>query len=129
MLLQSFNISTSALTAERLRMDIVAENLANAETTRTPEGGPYRRKVPVFVPLTDGGVGVAAVVEDPSPPRLKFDPGHPDAGPDGYVRMPNIDVAREMVDLAAASRAYEASVAVLTVTRAMALRALDISSR
>jgi len=129
LLLSSFNISGSALTAERLRMDLVAENLANAETTRTPQGGPYRRRVPVFSVGNNGGVIVSSVVEDPAPPKLKYDPSHPDAGPDGYVRMPNVDIAAEMVDLMAASRAYEASVTALVTSRNMVLKSLEISSK
>lgn len=129
MLLGSLEISGSALTAERLRMDLIAQNLANAETTRTPQGGPYRRRVPVFVVAENGGVAVGAVVEDPAPFKLKYDPSHPDAGPDGYVRMPNVDVAAEIVDLMAAARAYEASVAALVTARGMVLKSLEISSR
>ena len=129
MLGRVFSIAGSALTAERLRLDLVAQNVANAETTRTPGGGPYRRRVPVFVPSPDGGVLVRAVVADPSPPRLKYDPSHPDAGPDGYVRMPNVDLAAEMVDLVAAARAYEMSAAVLAVARVMVQKALEVSSR
>ena len=129
MLLGSLEISGSALTAERLRMDLIAQNLANAETTRTPQGGPYRRHVSVFEVAENGGVAVGAVVEDPAPFKLKYDPSHPDAGPDGYVRMPNVDVAAEIVDLMAAARAYEASVAALVTVRGMALKSLEISSR
>lgn len=129
MLLGSLEISGSALTAERLRMDLIAQNLANTETTRTPQGGPYRRRVPVFAVAENGGVAVSAVVEDPSPFKLKYDPSHPDAGPDGYVQMPNVDVAAEMVDLMAAARAYEASVTALVTSRGMVLKSLEISSR
>lgn len=129
--LPSLDISASALTAERLRMDLIASNLANALSTRSPRGGPYRRQMPVFAaregPAGIGqGVEVVAIVEDPSPPRLVFDPDHPDARPDGYVEYPNVDVVTEMVDLLAASRAYQASLAAFSVSRDMARSALDL---
>jgi flagellar basal-body rod protein FlgC len=136
-------ISGSALRAERLRLDVIASNLANATTTRTPEGGPYRRRNVVFVaqPLeTDfaatiealteqgarRGVAVAEVVEDPTPPRMVFDPGHPDANPEGYVAYPNVNPVAEMVDLMAATRAYEANVQAVNATKRMAEAALSI---
>lgn len=149
-LFDALAISGSALTAERLRMDVIADNLANAETTRTETGGPYQRRLVVFATrsfpaLLDGGratprmnlagrgqvaglggVRVAAIVSDPAPPRLVYNPGHPDAGPDGYVRMPNINPVSEMVDLLAASRAYEANLAALETTKQLALRTLDL---
>jgi len=136
-----FRIAASGLTAERLRMDTIANNLANANTTRTPEGGPYRRQVPVFAPILDkfmragtaqrsgfsgGGVQVVGVVSDPSPPRLVYDPQHPDANADGYVEMPNVHVVKEMVDLITATRAYEANIAALNSAKSMAQRALEI---
>ncbi|MGI6147945.1 MAG: flagellar basal body rod protein FlgC [Firmicutes bacterium] len=137
---RAFRISASGLTAERLRMDTIANNLANAETTRTPEGGPYRRQVPVFAPIlsqamgpgrpgqgqSGEGVRVVAIVSDESPPRLVYDPQHPDADGDGYVAMPNVNVVREMVDLVSATRAYEANITALNAAKQMALKALEI---
>ncbi|MBO8141911.1 MAG: flagellar basal body rod protein FlgC [Firmicutes bacterium] len=135
-MLHAFSISASGMTAERVRMDTIANNLANANTTRTPEGGPYRRQVPVFAArewpswqrmgFAGAGVRVVAIREDPGPFRLVYDPHHPDAGPDGYVRMPNVDVVREMVDLISATRAYEANVSAFNAAKTMAMRALDI---
>lgn len=141
-LFSPLHISASALTAERLRMDLIANNLANANTTRTPEGGPYRRQVAVFAPRTSGSVGfgrrraqsaaagmgvrVVAIVEDDSPPRLVYDPSHPDADANGMVAMPNVDTVREMVDLITAARAYEANVTVIDAFKSMALKALEI---
>jgi flagellar basal-body rod protein FlgC len=122
--LAAFNISASGLTAERLRMEVVANNIANAAVTRTPEGGPYRRKDVVFEtavntagpgprgPMDSSGLaGVRAVgiVEDTSELPRRYDPGHPDADPDGFVTMPNINLPIEMVNLITATRAYEAN--------------------
>ncbi|HXJ35867.1 MAG TPA: flagellar basal body rod protein FlgC [Candidatus Eisenbacteria bacterium] len=142
----TFAIAASALRAERMRLDVVASNLANANTTRTPEGGPYRRRHVVFTtePIGTGsdfgdtiaalgadptrqGVEVTNVVDDPTPPRLVFDPGHPDANPEGYVAYPNVNPVLEMVDLMAATRAYEANVQVVNATKRMAESALSIS--
>ncbi|HEY8496796.1 MAG TPA: flagellar basal body rod protein FlgC [Limnochordales bacterium] len=136
-MLHTFAISASGMTAERLRMDTIANNLANANTTRTAGGGPYRRQVPVFaaretrVPgrpggFTGAGVRVIGIHHDSSPPRLVYDPNHPDADANGYVAMPNVDVVREMVDLITASRAYEANVTAFNTAKNMAMRALDI---
>ncbi len=143
-LMQSLRTSTSALMAQRVRMDLVANNVANMNTTRTAEGGPYKRQTAVFreqgreVPFRDflghatgigngkGGVEVGRVAEDATPPRRVHDPSHPDADVDGYVLMPNIDVITEMTDLVGANRAYEASVTVLNATKALALSALRI---
>ncbi|OIQ59584.1 flagellar basal-body rod protein FlgC [Moorella thermoacetica] len=141
-LLPALAISASGLTAERLRLDIIANNLANINTTRTPRGGPYRREVPVFAEklraamgqlpgrpasgAPGAGVEVAAIVEDNSPPRLVYDPSHPDADANGYVHLPNINIVNEMVDMITASRAYEANVTVLNAAKAMTLKALEI---
>ncbi|MBC7105908.1 MAG: flagellar basal body rod protein FlgC [Firmicutes bacterium] len=134
----SLEVSGSALTANRLWLDLIAGNVANMTTTRTPEGGPYRRRVPVFavrlkearfgavLRREEAGVAVTAVLADPSPPRLVFDPSHPDADPRGYVAYPNINIVNEMVDMMAAARAYEASATVLEAAKGMALRALEI---
>lgn len=125
-----FNISASALTAQRLRMDVIANNLANIETTRTPEGGPYQRQIPVFVPREERqGVNVAALLRDPSPFKQVYDPSHPDADEDGYLLLPNVDLVKEMVDMIGASRAYEANITALNTAKEMAQRALDIGSR
>lgn len=124
---RSFDISASALTAERLRLSVIATNIANAETTRTPQGGPYRRKEVVFVPRENGGVEVAAIQEDTTtPPRMVYDPGHPDANSEGFVAYPNVSVVNEMVDLLAATRAYEANVAALNATKSMLTSGLNI---
>ncbi len=129
-LFDAIRISASGMTAERLRLDVVAENLANANSTRTPEGGPYRRKEVVLEPqgFADvlAGVRVAAIVADPSPPKRVYDPTHPDADPQGYVSLPNVDLVTEMVDLVTASRAYEANVQALSTAKQMYLRALDL---
>ncbi len=138
-LFRSFQISGSALTAEKLRVDTVSSNLANMETTRTLEGGPYRRKTVVFAErlalarrgdmppaFRRNGVHVAAVVEDPNPPRLAYDPEHPDAGEDGYVAYPNIDLAKEMTDLITASRSYEANTTAVNTAKSLYLKALEI---
>ncbi|ABK42794.1 flagellar basal-body rod protein FlgC [Magnetococcus marinus MC-1] len=136
--LTSFKVTASGLAAQRLRMNIISENVANAQTTRTPEGGPYKRRDPVFMsrPFQDyltreesaGATGVAVdrVNVDHRPPRLQYDPNHPDANADGYVAMPNIDVMTEMVNMMSASRSYEANVSVLNASKQMALKALEI---
>ncbi|MBF0143668.1 MAG: flagellar basal body rod protein FlgC [Magnetococcales bacterium] len=136
--LTSFRVTASALEAERLRLNIIAENVANAQTTRTVEGGPYRRRDPVFVakPFEEmlsqeavagsTGVSVDRVHVDERPPRMQYDPSHPDANADGYVAMPNVDVVTEMVNMMSASRSYESNVSVLNASKAMALRALEI---
>jgi len=127
------NISASGMTANRLRIDVIADNIANAETTRTPEGGPYKRKIPIFAEyLRDymgrrklAGVRVVRIKEDPSY-RLVYDPTHPDADENGYVKMPNVNVLREMVDLINAQRAYEANVSAFNTVKAMINSALNI---
>ena len=135
--LQSLEISASGLYTQRKRMDIIASNLANIETTRTPEGGPYRRKMIVMraKPVTDfdrildlqaQGVSVDGVVDDPGPFKKGFNPTHPDADKDGYLLKPNIDLLVEMANLLIARRAFEANVGVLKVTKQMAIKALEI---
>jgi len=144
----ALDIAGSALSAERLRMDVTAENLANAQTTRGPDGGPYRRKV-VLLQQADsgsfgqalagamrpagagaarggGGVEVAGVAEDVTPDRMVYDPGHPDADARGYVRLPNVDSVSEMVDLITASRGYEANVTAMQTAKAMFTKTLEI---
>ncbi|HHV93176.1 MAG TPA: flagellar basal body rod protein FlgC [Firmicutes bacterium] len=132
----TFRISGSALTAERLRMDTIANNLANVNTTRTEAGGPYRRQMPVFATRTEArpnahgfrgaGVRVIGIYEDPTPGRLVYEPEHPDADENGYVHYPNVNVVTEMVDMISATRAYEANINVINSARNMALKALEI---
>ncbi len=127
----SLRISASGMSAERLRMDVVAANIANADTTRGPDGQPYRRREVVLSPGGSfdevlQGVQVAGIAEDQSPPRRVYDPGHPDADAQGYVSMPNVSPITEMVDLIGASRAYEANVTAMNVAKQMVNRALDI---
>ncbi len=131
-------ISAAGLSAERTRMEVVASNLANARTTRTPEGGPYRRKAPVFSaePVATSfadelgtalrSVRVESIVEDASPPLMKYEPGHPDANEAGFVAYPNVDPVQEMVDMLSATRSYEANVTVVRDVRDMARAALQI---
>jgi len=138
----AINVSSSALTAERTRMNLISSNLANANATRTPEGGPYKRKDAVFTatPLEksfhralDGAtaqqvrqVQVSRIVEDQNPPRMQYDPGHPDADPQGYVAMPNVNVVEEMADMIGATRAYEANVTAVQAAKSMAMKTLEI---
>lgn len=129
---QAMQISASGLTAERFRLDLIANNVANVHTTRTEQGGPYRRKTAVFAERLDearrggGGVRVAAVSADRSEPRLVFEPEHPDADAAGYVAYPNINIVQEMVDMITATRAYEANVTALNASKSMFLKALEI---
>ncbi|MGC9312250.1 MAG: flagellar basal body rod protein FlgC [Sediminispirochaetaceae bacterium] len=148
-LFSSINVAASGLTAQRLRLDVISNNIANADTTRTPEGGPFRRSRVIFRPRVqqpywrspflpktmDNGVGqgvrVVEVAEDiDAKPRLVYDPTHPDAiktGPQkGYVEMPNVNVVEEMVDMISASRSYEANVAVVNGAKSMFQGALAI---
>lgn len=135
--LDTLSISAAGLAAERVRMQTVASNLANARTTRTAEGGPYQRRAPVFEAvqvdpfgsLLDrelSSVRVADVAVSGGPGRLVHDPGHPDADENGNVLYPDIDVLKEMVDLMTTVRSYEANANVLDVTRDLAMRALEI---
>jgi len=148
-LFSSINVAASGLSAQRLRLDVISNNIANADTTRTPEGGPFRRSRVIFRPrvqqpywrspflpqtLNNGlgkGVRVVEVSEDTdAKPRLVYDPTHPDAiktGPQkGYVEMPNVNVVEEMVDMISASRSYEANVAVVNGAKSMFQSALAI---
>ncbi|MSN25421.1 MAG: flagellar basal body rod protein FlgC [Geobacter sp.] len=138
----AINVSSSALTAERTRMNLISSNLANANATRTPEGGPYKRKDAVFTATPvensfhralDGAtaqqvrqVQVSRIVEDQNPPRMQYDPGHPDADPQGYVAMPNVNVVEEMADMIGATRAYEANVTAVQAAKSMAMKTLEI---
>ncbi len=140
-LASTLSISASGLAAQRLRMDVIAANLANASSTTGPQGGPYKRKDVVLEAMPQsaefgdllgaegaGGtaVRVSRIEEDRQPPRMSFDPGHPHANQDGYVAMPNVNVMTEMVDLMAATRAYEANVAALNATKRVLESALEI---
>ena len=129
-----FAISHSGLRAQRIRIDTIANNIANINTTRTPQGGPFRRQMAIFsaeplesAPIEDGrGVDVPEIVPDMSPFKTVYDPGHPDADENGYVMLPNINVAMEMVDLVSASRSYEANVASISATKRILRKALEI---
>jgi flagellar basal-body rod protein FlgC len=147
--MDSMGISASGLTAQRLRMDVISSNIANAQTTRTPEGGPYRRQMVVLSPVyspnnfqdslqqamqptsftgpsgVGQGVAVAGVVKDNSPFQMVYDPSNPDAV-NGYVQMPNVDISTEMVDMVSASRAYEANVTAFDAAKQMTMTALSL---
>jgi flagellar basal-body rod protein FlgC len=133
----ALEISASGLSAERIRMNTIASNLANARTTRTEAGGPYKRLDPVFeaVPLnpgviaTEGGaslVRVGRIVADQRPGMMVYEPGHPDANPGGYVEYPNVNAVEEMVNMITASRAYEAGVTSIETVKSMARSAIDL---
>jgi flagellar basal-body rod protein FlgC len=140
--LSALNISGSGLTAQKMRMDVIAQNIANAQVTRTESGAPYRRKMVVLSSIEEkgsfkdtldrvlgqktGGVQVKKIVEDPSPLTPVYDPAHPDANEEGYVMLPNVNTTQEMIDMLGASRAYEANVTAFNATKAMALKALEI---
>ena len=137
-LIPGFAISGSALSAQKLRMDLIANNIANINSTRSTSGGPYRRLMPVFEErlceamgsdFRGYGVKVRQIVEDPSPPRLEYNPEHPDANEEGFVELPNINIVNEMTDLITAARAYEANVTAFNTAKSMALKALEIGNR
>lgn len=138
-LFSALSVSASGMSAQRTRAEIITENLANAETTRTPEGGPYRRKDVVFEStgaqsfgsilgdaMAPGGVSVSSISVDDGDPVQRYQPGHPDAGPDGYVSYPRISPPEEMVDLMSASRGYEANIASMTAVKDMIQHSLDL---
>ena len=144
-LFDSFNVSASALSAQRLRMDVISQNIANVNTTRTEDGTPYRRKTVVFQEkesdisfsqylseqsrsrfLTGGGVRVTEIAEDPTPFKDVYDPSHPDADENGIVRMPNVEIVSEMVNMISATRAYEANITALNASKSMASKALEL---
>jgi len=139
--LSSMSISASALTATRLRMDVISENIANIDTTRTENGDPYRRKFVVFQERSNdrnfaaffnrarkapGGVRVLGIGKDPSDFKLDYNPSHPDADENGFVRMPNVEVVQEMTDMMAAVRSYEANITALNAFKDMAVKTLEI---
>jgi flagellar basal-body rod protein FlgC len=122
-----FDISASGLSAQRARLDIIASNIANLETTRTPSGGPYRRLQAVFASRARvGGVDMVGTVVDPREPRRVYQPGHPDADRDGFVAYPNLNIVEEMVDLVSATRSYEANAAAFNAAKSIAQRALEL---
>ncbi len=130
----TINISATGLTAEKFRINVISQNLANVNTTRTKNGGPYKRKVPIFAERFIGsgfdqkpdGVEVTGIYQDKAPDRLVYDPHHPDADKNGYVHYPNVDAVREMVDMITAQRAYEANASVINSVKAMVQSALKI---
>ena len=133
MLFKGLEVSVSGMQAERVRIDLSASNLANVNSTRGENGQPYRRKVPVFEAVLDAQsqiplykVRVKDIQEDPSPFKLKFDPNNPDAGPDGYVRLPNVDPIKEMVDMMTAMRTYEANLTAFNTHKELLLKSLEI---
>ncbi len=140
-LFETMNISASGMTAQRARLDVIASNIANAETTRGHDNEPYRRKTVLFSEIIQnellapesaqsgmnlGGVRIVRIEEDQRPFRLVFDPSHPDADDTGYVQMPNVNVLKEMIDLINAQRSYEANASVVSATKAFATAALQI---
>ena len=141
-LFTAMKISSSGMALQRARMNVISSNLANINTTRTPEGGPYKRKMVVAetTPVEKGiffgaleqalkKVEVKEIKEDDSPPRLVYDPSHPDADERGYVAMPNVNMIEEMVDMINASRAFEANTTAASNAKAMAARALELGQR
>ena len=139
-LFSSLSVSASGMGAQRIRAELLVENLANAETTRTPEGGPYRRKDVVFTSesqsspfssvyqaqMDANGVAASDVIEDTGEPDRRYLPGHPDADKSGYVAFPKINPAEDMVDLMGASRGYQANVAAMSAVKDMIHRSLDL---
>lgn len=138
-LFSSLQVSASGMSAQRTRAELLVENMANAETTRTPEGGPYRRKDVIFRSTLEGspfaeifnnemaqGVEVSDVVQDDRPPELRYLPGHPDADPNGYVAFPRMNPAEDMVDLMNASRSYQANIAAMSAVKDMLNRSIDL---
>ena len=130
----TLRIGASGLTAQRLRMDVAASNLANAETTRTPEGGAYQKQSVVFVPYQlagPGSEGVAAdaIVNPEQQPRRIYDPAHPDADATGFVSYPDVDVATEMADMMSAARSYQIGSTVVQAAKQTALEALELGRR
>ncbi|NLA27169.1 MAG: flagellar basal body rod protein FlgC [Firmicutes bacterium] len=141
-LFSTFHISGSGLTAEKLRLDIIAGNLANQHSTRTAEGGPYRRRSVIFAEalggkkvaagvgggalFSGGGVRVDHIHADPHPPQLVYEPGHPDADDSGYVRYPNVELSKEITGMITALRSYEANTTVINTAKSLYLKALEI---
>lgn len=123
----SMTNSASGMTAHRLWMDVISSNLANSESTRTTEGGPFKRQQVIFsADAKTTGVKVDQVMPDPAPSRQVYDPGHPDADANGIVQFPNVEPVREMVDMLNASRAFEANAVAMSMGKTMLQRALEI---
>lgn len=138
----SMRISASGMNAQQTRMNTISSNLANAETTRTEEGGPYKRRDPIFMSQPDRehfgeileseldqhaqGVEVVEIQEDPNKPKMIYNPKHPDANDEGYVAMPNVNPVEEMANMISATRSYEANVTSLNAAKSMAMKALEI---
>jgi flagellar basal-body rod protein FlgC len=139
----AINISASGLTAQSFRMDVIAQNIANANTTRTADGTPYQRRTTLLsegrsmrfsdvlaerqgLAATGSGVRVTETPVDESPFKLQYDPTHPDANEEGYVEMPNVDIVREYVDKISASRSYESNITIVNASKKMAAKALEI---
>lgn len=138
----TIDISTSALNAEKTRIDIITKNMANASTTRSTGGMPYRRQMAVFEEnkpnsfenhlskyknkVNGKGVKISKIVEDDSPFKLVYEPGHPDADENGYLKMPNVDIVKEMVDLISAQRSYDANITAINSSKSMLMKALEI---
>jgi flagellar basal-body rod protein FlgC len=141
-LFSALSVSASGLTAQRTRAELLVENLANSETTRTPDGGPYRRKDAVFSSAPQGspfsaefqtqmgsfsnGVEVSDVFQDTRDPEMRYQPGHPDADANGYVGYPRMNPAEDMVDLMAATRGYDANVSAMSAVKDMIQRSIDL---
>lgn len=146
----SFQTTASALTAQRLRMDVISNNIANSETTRTKNGGPYQRQQVVFVAKSGKGsfashlasakrgntldapgrgVEVSSIIADDSPGNTIYDPTHPDADEDGFVTYPNVNIVTEMTDMLSATRSYEANVTVFNALKSMALKAIELGNK
>lgn len=148
---RTIDISTSALTAEKTRIDIISKNMANMNTTRTAGGEPYRKQIPIFKEIegrdnrgfnfvlqekysrlrgeTPGGVKLVKLEEDQTDFKLRYEPGHPDADENGYVRYPNVNSITELVDLISAQRSYDANVTSINSSKSMLMKALDIGRR
>lgn len=129
-------VSASAMAAQRERMNVIASNMANVNTTRTEEGGPYKRRDVIFStmsleenPAELEGVQVEEIVKEDKPPRMVYDPGHPDADQNGFVAMPDINVIEEMVNMMTAFRAYEAAVATFNTSKAMFMKTLELGKQ
>jgi flagellar basal-body rod protein FlgC len=141
-LFSALSVSASGMSAQRTRAELIIQNLANSETTRTPEGGPYRRQDAIFqsapqtsafssvfqTEMTDGvnGVEVAEVIQDPSEGEKRYQPGHPDADKEGYVAYPNVNPAEDMVDLLSAQRGFDGNVAAMSAIKDMIQRSIDL---
>lgn len=142
--LSGLDISASALTAQKLRMDVISQNIANADTTRTEDGTPYKRKTVIFQEnnnksnfseylnsytssTTGSGVKVSQIVEDETPGAKEYNPTHPDADEDGYVTKSNVNIVEEMVNMISANRSYEANITAINTTKSMISKTLEIS--